>query len=72
MKETLEEHYTRYVKGLQEEVQILKEIKDNNEKIIEVKKEIIAELQTKVNELLKLLNESTSLMKKKVLTFQNK
>lgn len=57
MTTELEQNYTRYVKGLQEQVQILKELKDINEKIIQVKDEHIAELQTKVDELLNLLNE---------------
>lgn len=69
--EELEHHYTRYVKGLQEEVQILKEIKDINEKIIQVKDERISDLQTKVDKLLELLNDATSLMQHRVLTFKN-
>ena len=61
----------KYVKGLQEQVQILKELKDINEKIIQVKDEHITELQTKVDELLNLLSEATSLMQHRLLTFNN-
>lgn len=71
MTTELEQNYTRYVKGLQEQVQILKELKDINEKIIQVKDEHITELQTKVDELLNLLSEATSLMQHRLLTFNN-
>lgn len=69
--EDLEQHYTRYIKGLKEEIQILKDLNDINKKIIEVKDDRINDLQTKLDELLKLLNEATSLMQHKVLTFKN-
>ncbi|MFY8160233.1 MAG: hypothetical protein ACOVNU_02810 [Candidatus Kapaibacteriota bacterium] len=63
-----EQNYTRYVDGLHEQIQILNDLKDLNEKIIKVKNEHIAELQTKVDELLKLLNESMSIIQHKAMT----
>lgn len=58
-----------YIKGLNEQIQILKDIIELKDKHLQIKDEHIVELETKIEELLGLLNRAIEFGQHKVLTF---